>query len=161
MSLTLMNKNVRRMQVGTLRSKRKKEKGVALVDVLVWLSIFGLALGLIVEKGDWAMDTYRIYKFKNQVGDISTGVVEWGAGKHDLTGLSMASIDGHVPPSIGDGQGTNSFGGNFTTEKGSTSYEYIIKGTKVPARVGARAAAGYANATYDSTTETVTITLGS
>lgn len=139
---------------------RKSERGLAVIDVLIWLGVIAIVGSVIITKGDWAYDTYRVWKFKGQVGDISVGVNEWGAGKHNLTGLDMKAISTNVPGSIGDGQGTNAFGGNFTVEPGTTAYSYILKGTKVPEKAGNRVTSGYQDATYDSSTETVTITLG-
>lgn len=138
----------------------KRQRGIATTDAILWLGVIAVVGSVIISKGDWAYDSYRVWKFKGQVADISSGVNEWGSGKHNLTGLDMNAISTNVPGSIGDGQGTNAFGGNFTVAPGTSAYSYVVKGTKVPAKAGNRVKSGYSDATYDTNTQTVTITLG-
>ncbi|WP_196216260.1 prepilin-type N-terminal cleavage/methylation domain-containing protein [Vibrio cholerae] len=138
----------------------KKAKGFTLIEVLFVLALFFAFIVWVGKKSDWVTDTYRIVMMKGDVMDISTAVTEWGQGKSNLSGLSMAAITNLLPDSIGNGQGTNPWGGNYEVSAGSSPFQYVIRVRNVPPKGGARGATGYTSATYDASSQTIAINLG-
>ncbi len=138
----------------------KKQLGLATMDAIMWLGAIFMVGAVLIAKGDYLMDTGRLFILKSQVSDIASAANEWGQGRASMTGVSMTNLQNIVPSSIGNGTGTNAFGGNFTIAAGTNPYEYIISATGIPVRAGDRAAAGYDNASYTAGTTTVAITLG-
>lgn len=143
------------------KQKLSRQKGaVNTIDLLIMVGVVLALLVWLSKKSDWMADTIRIFYLKGDVTSIATAVTDWGQGKANLSGLNMTQISGLLPESIGDGQGTNPWGGNYEVSAGSSPFQYIIRVRGVPAKGGARGATGYSSSTYDSSSQTITINMG-
>jgi hypothetical protein len=145
----------RKQMIGT----RKQGGFMSGMDLAIALGVIFLIVGVIVQKGDWLNDSFRIWALKGQVSDVSQAVNEYTAS-NSISTVSMSNLKDLLPESIGDGQGANSFGGDIGVTWSGVAYGYTVTLTNIPVRAGARTAVGYSSGSYDSAAQTVSVTLG-
>ncbi len=81
----------------------KKQLGLATMDAIMWLGAIFMVGAVLIAKGDYLMDTGRLFILKSQVSDIASAANEWGQGRASMTGVSMTNLQNIVPSSIGNG----------------------------------------------------------
>lgn len=137
----------------------KKNKGFTLLEVIVVLIIGGYILSWVSEKAWEGWNRYRAADMVDQVSVITKAANSKFGKKASYSGVSMTVLKDLLPTSIGDGSGTNPWGGNYTITAGTPASTLKITVSQVPTIIGAYAATQYSNAAYASASSTLTINL--
>lgn len=136
----------------------RKQKGLAILDILTWMVVVATLLIVFAAGNDKVNTFYKGLRLSWQAADVQQAVTEWGGQSASYSSVTMALIKDYLPKDIGTGSGTNVFGGNITVAVGAQPYEYKVTFTGVPNTVGLRSIGKFDNATYDSGTEVFVIT---
>ncbi|MEH6454811.1 MAG: prepilin-type N-terminal cleavage/methylation domain-containing protein [Cocleimonas sp.] len=141
-------------------SYSKKQKGFTLIEVVVALVIGGIVLGWAASKGAEAFQTYKIGVLADDVAVISKAMGEKYGDKASYAGASMVELEKILPDTIGDGTGAAPWGGDYSVGTGSSTRIYTVTTTNIAALQGEKAVLRWSNATYNSGTEALVITIG-
>ena len=147
-----------------ITSKNRKQKGWTLLELLVVLSIVGVALAGVARALAPGQIEGRVSEARQHISEIDSAANRYGkAHPNQMTDISMEELtdNGYLAAAFEDGTAFNPWEGNYTVAVGDEAYQYVITLTNVVD--GCEQLAGnYAdvNAVCDADANTVTIPRG-
>lgn len=138
----------------------KKQSGFTLIELMIVLVAGGLLLAWASTKGAVMWEDFKVTRFIDDVNAIGVAANQKYGNSASYGSATIADLGKRLPDSIGDGVGTNPWGGNYSLGPGTEPRTYIITGTKLQERNGLKVEDKWVAATYNLGTETVSITFG-
>lgn len=138
----------------------KKQSGFTLIELMIVLVAGGLVLAWASSKGVAMWEDYKVTRFVDDVNSIGVAANQKYGNSASYGSASMSDLGKRLPENIGDGVGTNPWGGNYSLGPGTEPRTYIITATKLEERNGLKVEDKWGGAAYNLGTETVNITFG-
>lgn len=140
----------------------KKSKGFTTIEMMIVFVIIAI-LAVVASKNIGNLTTaYNTWKIVNIVTEVHKGAADWRTSGV-YTGITMGElIPTYIDDDIGNGIGTNPFGGDISIAANTTDpYKLDVTLTKVPDNIGNRAKSKYGDdAAFVNGSGSLTVTVG-